>query len=131
MTKKIILSVVAVFLAWAVMDFIIHGLILRSGYEATAYLWRPMDEMKMGLMYLTILVSVAAFVYIYARLIEPKTIGTGIIYGLLFGLGAGISMGLGSYSVMPIPYDMALIWFLGSLAQGAVGGLLVGLIIRN
>ena len=131
MTKKAVLSAVAVFVAWAVMDFIIHGLILRSSYEATAYLWRPMDEMKMGLMYLTILVSAAAFVYIYVRLIEPKAIDAGLKYGLLFGMGVGISMGLGSYSVMPIPYDMALVWSLGSLAQGAVGGLLVGLIIRN
>ena len=131
MTKKVILSVVVVFVAWAVMDFIVHGLILRSSYEATAYLWRPKDEMKMGLMYLTILVSAAVFVYIYARLIGPKAISTGVKYGLLFGLGAGISMGLGSYSVMPIPYDMALVWFLGSLAQGAAGGLLAGLIIRN
>lgn len=113
------------------MDFIIHGLILGSSYEATAYLWRPMDEMKMGLMYLTILVSTAAFVYIYVRLIEPKAIDAGLKYGLLFGMGVGISMGLGSYSVMPIPYDMALVWFLGSLAQGAVGGLIAGLIIRN
>ena len=131
MTKKAVLSAVAVFVAWAVMDFIIHGLILRSSYEATAYLWRPKDEMKMGLMYLTILVSAAAFVYIYVRLIEPKAIDAGLKYGLLFGLGVGISMGLGSYSVMPIPYDMALVWSLGSLARGAVGGLLVGLIIRN
>jgi hypothetical protein len=34
MMKHTILAVVAVFIAWSVMDFLIHGLLLRSIYEA-------------------------------------------------------------------------------------------------
>jgi len=46
--KRMILSVLAVFLAWSVVDDVIHGVILRSSYAATAPLWRPMGDMKMG-----------------------------------------------------------------------------------
>ena len=35
-------------------------------------------------------------------------------------------MGYGTYSVMPIPYSMALTWFLGAVVEGAAAGLLVG-----
>jgi hypothetical protein len=31
---------------------------------------------------------------------------------------------------MPIPYFLALVWFLGTWLEFAVGGLLVGLLIR-
>ena len=44
MAKRIILAVVAVFIAWSILDFILHGLLLRSTYEATANLWRPMTK---------------------------------------------------------------------------------------
>jgi hypothetical protein len=56
---------------------------------------------------------------------------TGLKYGLLFGLGAGVSMGYGSYSVMPIPYHMAFTWFLGSVVEATVGGLILGAIVRD
>jgi hypothetical protein len=40
-------------------------------------------------------------------------------------------MGYGSYSVMPIPYHMALTWFLGSVVEASVGGMIAGLIIKE
>lgn len=129
--KKIIPAVLAVFIAWSVFDFVIHGIILRSSYEATAKLWRPMGEMKMGLMYVTVLIATLPFVAIYSRFVAAKKIATGVKYGLWFGLGTGVSMGYGTYAVMPIPYNMALGWFLGSLVEAALGGLIVGLIIRE
>ncbi len=129
--KRIILSVLAVFVAWSIVDFLMHGMILRSSYEATARLWRPMTEMKMGLLYLTVLIAAVAFVSIYSRFISEKGMATGLKYGLWFGLATGISMGYGTYSVMPIPYHMALVWFLGSLVEAALGGLIVGSIIKE
>ena len=131
MLKKTIVAVLAVFVVWSALDFLIHGLILKSSYEATARLWRPMTEMKMGVMHLAVLIASFAFVCIYARLLAKRGVGTGLEYGLWFGLAAGVSMGYGTYSVMPIPYHMALTWFLGSLAQGAVGGVITGWIIRD
>ena len=129
--KRIVLAVVAVFVAWSALDFVMHGLILASSYEATARLWRPMNEMKMGVLYLAVLINALAFVCIYALLVAEKGIGSGVKYGLLFGLGTGFSMGFGTYSFMPIPLYMAVAWFIGTLVETLVGGIIVGSIIRK
>jgi hypothetical protein len=129
--KKVILSVVAVFVAWSVLDFVIHAVILGPSYVATASLWRPMNEMKMALMYFTVLIAVVAFVLIYSLFFARKGPSTGLKYGLLFGLAMGVPMGYGSYSVMPIPYWMAFTWCFGSLVEGTVGGVIVGWILRE
>lgn len=129
--KKVILAILAVFVAWSVMDFVIHGLILRSSYAATASLWRPMNEMKTSLLYLSVFIASLTFVLIYSLFFARKGIPTGLVYGLLFGLSAGVPMGYGSYSVMPIPYLMAFTWCFGSVAEAMVGGLIIGSILRD
>lgn len=130
MAKRIILAMVAVFIAWSILDFVLHGLLLRSIYEATASLWRPMDQMKMPLMYFVTLVSAACFVMIYGLLVERKSLAAGIGFGALFGLAAGISMGFGSYSYMPIPLTLAWSWFLGSWIEATIAGAIVGAIVK-
>jgi hypothetical protein len=131
MLKKSSLAVVAVFICWVVVDFVIHGILLQASYAATADLWRPMAEMKMGLTYSVTFLSCLVFVLIYALFFGKKGLGVGLAYGGLFGFGAGISMGHGTYSVQPIPYMMALTWFLGSLVEGILAGLIVGAIVRD
>jgi len=131
MAKRIILAVVAVFIAWSILDFILHGLLLRSTYEATANLWRPMDQMKMPLMYFVTLVFTACFVLIYGLLVERKSLVSGIRFGALFGLATGISMGFGSFSYMPIPLTLAWTWFFGSWIEAIAAGAIVGAIVKS
>ena len=59
MRKRIVFAVITVFVAWQILDLVIHGLLLMKTYEATASLWRPMTEMKFGLMRLVGLVAAA------------------------------------------------------------------------
>ena len=129
--KRGILAVVAVFATFVILDYIIHGIILMSTYVATAYLWRSPEEMILWVMYLSTLVFSIIFVYIYARFIAKKGTGTGVFYGLLMGLAMGTSMGIGSFSVMPIPCNMALTWFLGCIVEMALAGLWLGLIVKE
>jgi hypothetical protein len=131
MTKRITLAVVAVFVAWSVLDFVIHGVILAQTYKDTAQLWRPMEQMKMGLMRVVVGISAVVFVCLYACFVGKKSVGTALRFGLLFGLGAGISMGYGTYAVQPIPYRIALTWFLGTVVECAVAGLLVGAMVKE
>ena len=127
--KKPILAVVAVFIAWSVLDYVIHGIILMPIYGATAALWRPMEEMKMGVMYIVVLIATICFVYIYAAMISDKGSRTALLYGLIFGIGAGVSMGYGTYSVMPIPYTLAFGWFLGTVVEAVAAGWIVWFIV--
>jgi hypothetical protein len=129
--KRTLLAVLAVFVLWSAMDFVIHGLVLASPYAATPQLWRPMGEMKMGLMYVTVLIAAAVFVGIYAWFIADKSVKTAVRYGLVFGIGSGVSMGYGSYSVMPLPYEIAFGWFLGSLIEAIAAGWITGMIVKK
>jgi hypothetical protein len=131
MNKRIVLGIVVVFIAWQVLDFVLHGLLLASTYRETAQLWRPMAEMKTGLMRVVGLVASACFVCLYAWLVRPKSWAAGLSYGLILGVGNGFSMGFGTYSVMPMPQSLAVAWCIGSIVETSVAGLLVGWIVKD
>ena len=131
MKKKTLLSGLAVFVLWSLLDFVIHGMILKSTYASTTSLWRPMAEMKIGLMYVTVFIAAMVFASLYGWFVGNKSLRTGLKFGLLYGIGFGVGMGYGSYAVMPIPYSMALTWFLGTVIETTLGGLLLGTIIKN
>jgi len=131
MVNRMLLAIVAVFIAWSALDFIIHGVLLMPIYEATADLWRPMDEMNMPLMYAVTLVFTVCFVLIYVLLVERRSLSSGILYGTLFGLATGVSMGFGSYTYMPIPLTLAVGWFFGVLAELIVAGAIAGALLKT
>jgi len=131
MLKRTILVVVVVFITWSVLDFILHGMLLRPTYEATASLWRPMNEINMPLMYFVTLVFTVCFVLIYRLMVGQKSLASGVKFGALFGLATGISMGFGSYSYMPIPLTLAWSWFFGAWIEAIVAGAIVGAIMKS
>ncbi|MCF6252260.1 MAG: hypothetical protein L3J75_13480 [Methylococcaceae bacterium] len=131
MLKQTILAVIAVFIAWSILDFLIHGVLLKSTYQETANLWRPEDEMNMPLMSIVTLVFSICFVIIYSYLIEPKSLSLGIKYGLILGIATGVSMGFGSYCYMPIPLSLAFSWFIGSLVEITLAGIIVGYMVKS
>ncbi len=129
--KRTMFAVLAVFLTWSVLDFVIHGMILAPDYAATPQLWRPLAEIKTALVYLVVFAAAASFVLIYALLISEKSVKAAVRYGFLFGVGTGISMGYGSYAVMPLPYNIAFWWCLGMLVEAVVAGWITGLIVKK
>lgn len=126
-----LVAMISIYATWSVMDYVIHQIILSSAYAATADMWRPMEEMKLGLMHAVVAFTTFVFVYVFSRFFADKGVHAGLVYGTLFGLSAGFSMGYGTYSVQPLPHDIALTWFVGTAAEGAVAGLLVGAIVTQ
>lgn len=129
--KSLIVGTIALFITWSVMDFLIHGLWLNSTYMATAHLWRPMEEMKMGLMNFVVLISTICYVLLYAKGFSKQGVSGAIQFGALFGVGVGISMGLGTYSVQDIPMNLAVSWMLGTIAEAVVGALVLHLVFSK
>ncbi len=129
MLKRSALAVVAVFLTWIILDFLIHGVILMSLYAETSDLWRPMEEMMMSMSYLVNIVAASCFVAIYSLLVKEKSLMAGIKLGLLFGIATGFSMGFGTYGSMPVPISLAWGWFLGSVVEMTAAGAIVGAIV--
>ena len=128
MLKRIILAVVVVYVAFTALSMVMHGVILGKSYDTPVF--RPEPEMMGGLALAVYLVVVWAFVLVYARFVNPKSVAAGLGFGALWGIGTGVSMGLGSYSAEPITFNMALVWCAGTFVQFAVAGLLTGLIVK-
>jgi len=129
--KRTAIAVVAVYVAVSIYDYVLHGVLLTSLYASSAQLWRPMAEYRMGLGMIVTLVSAACFVLVYSQFIAGKSLKTALLYGLILGVGQGMSMGYGSYAVMPIPYMLALAWFLGSIGHNLLAGAVTGWIVQD
>ena len=128
--KKLIISTLVIFIVWTVIDFIVHGIYLKDYYLQTADLWRPQGEAKMFLNSIVVLISALIFTLIYVALVGRKSIGSALLFGLLVGISAGISMGYGFYAFSPIPYHMAATWFVVSVGEGVIAGVILALIVK-
>lgn len=126
--KNLIIGTVVVFVALMGMDFLLHGNLLATRYAETAQLWRPEAEMKMGVMALVTFIVALMFTLIYVLLVANKGLMTGLLYGLLYGIAVGVGAGFGTFSFMPLPYDLALSWFGIQVLESLVAGGLLGLV---
>jgi len=129
--KKFLMATFAVFVTWQVLDFLIHSVLLAQMYKDTESLWRPMAEMKMGVMAFVTIISSATFCYLYDAFVRDKSMTNALKFSLVFGISAGVGMGYGTYAVMPIPYMLSLAWFLGTVIETVVAGLILGLIYKG
>jgi len=57
------------------------------------------------------------FTYIFTRGYQGRGIMEGLRFGLVIGLFVSIPMAYGTYMIIPIPYYLALEWFLYGTAQ--------------
>lgn len=128
--KKLILCSITIFIVWTIIDFLVHGLYLKEYYLQTADLWRPQGEAKMFLNAVVVLIGSAIFTMIYLFLVSKKSIGRALLFGLLVGISAGISMGYGFYAFSPIPYHMAATWFLVNVGEGIIGGIILAVMAK-
>jgi len=128
MTKKLWLGIVAVFVVLSVCETIVNLLLLSSAYQATAHLWRPMAEMKIWLFYVVYLFIAFFFTLIFSKGYEGKGIVEGLRYGFYVGMMMAVPAAYGMYGAMPIPYSMALQWFLYGLVEYLLCGMVVALV---
>ena len=133
--KKTVPAVIAVFVALAVVEFLLHSVLLAGIYEQTAGLWRTMDEIKSlsWLMHVSYLILAVVLVIIYSKGYEPAKPGLaqGLRFGVLTGLFMSVPMALNCYAVMPIPVSLALGWFVGGMTEMLIAGALIGLMYRR
>jgi hypothetical protein len=128
MNKKLWLGVLTVFVVIAAWETIVNLLLLSSAYQATAHLWRPMAEMKIWLFYVIYLFVAFFFTLIFSKGYEGKGVVEGLRYGFYVGMMMAVPMAYGTYGSMPIPYFMALQWFIYGLIEYLLCGMAVALV---
>ena len=130
--KKYLRAGAAVFVILFVGDFLVHGILLKRAYQATASLWRPMPALRQLLwtMWVLYLVNALVLPYIYAKGHEAGKgpVGQGLRFGGAIGLLMASGMSLGTYYMIAIPASMALVWFVTGLIEFVLAGIAIALI---
>jgi len=128
MGKKFWTGFVVVFVVLSLLEYILYNVLLSSTYEATPNLWRPAAEMKIWIFYVVYLFIAFFFTLIFSKGYEGKGAVEGLRYGFYVGMLMAVPMAYGSYASMPIPYSMALQWFLSGLVEYVILGVVLALI---
>lgn len=128
MNKKVLIGFVVVFVLSEIMMFLIHGVILASTYEATKDLWRADMESLMWIYHVLAIIGAFFFTFVFSKGYEGKGMMEGIRYGLYIGIWMGAGMAYGTYSMIAIPYSMALQWFFFSILECVIYGIALAMV---
>ena len=134
-TKRWLLASVAVLVVVAVLEFLIHGVLLSDVYRQTASVWRSQAEMQkmMWIFWVGMLVFAPFFALIYVKGYEKGKpgLGQGFRYGLYMGVMLSVMHSFGWYVILPIPLALAFYWFLGILVEFIAAGVAAGLVYHE
>jgi hypothetical protein len=107
MSKRFVVAWVALFVAWMVEGFIVHGLMLGADYRPLTQLYRPEAEAQPYFVWMVVahVILAGAFVWIYQRGIAPDLpwLGQGARFGLAVALLTVVPTYLIYYVVQPTP----------------------------
>ena len=129
--KKVWIGFIVVFVLMVILGYIIDTLILGSTYESLTNIWRPDMQSKMWIFYLVMLFQAFFFSFIFSKGYEGKGIAEGVRYGLYIGIWLSVGMAYGSYAMIPIPYSLALQWFIYGVIQYIIYGIALALVFRK
>ncbi len=131
--KKTLGAIVAAFVVYSGTSYLIHQVLLKGAYIASAEVWRSEDSMnhKMWVMFLAQFIFAVGAVLIYQRGVEKKSwIGQGIRFGILLSLIAPVPGFMMDYYVLPVHHRLALHWILTGIAQAIVVALVIAVICQ-
>ena len=132
MNKKLWTGFIAAFIVYFLLDWVINDVLLKSSYmaEEVAKLMRPEADIQMWIFVVCDLFYAFFFTLIFSKGFENKGIMEGVRYGLYVGLMVSLPMAYGTYAVMPIPYTLALQWFLYGLVTNIILGVVLSFIFK-
>ncbi len=130
--KRFFIAFVVVFVLLELLNYILHGVLLMSEYEAMAKVFRPIEEMNsiMWLMYVVDIVWAFFFVFFFVKGYEERGIMEGIRYGIYVGLFISFVAAYAQYVIYPISHSVTLQWFLYGILQMIILGIATALIYR-
>ena len=125
--KRVALAGLAVFLVSQVIEYLIHGVWLQSMYLSLKQIWRPDMESKRWILGAVGFIVSFVFAYIFAKGYEGRGIMEGVRFGAVVGLFTALPSAYTTYVIFPIPYSLALTWFLAGMIQTILLGIVAAL----
>ena len=102
--KKLIPSIIVVFIAANILGFLIHAVLLKNAYLPISGYYRMRGEEKMLFISLAYLSFAIGSVWVYAKGFENKSwLGQGIRFGVAMWLVLTVPSFLIAYGVQPVP----------------------------
>ena len=116
-----------------VTSMIIHLGLLSSTYHLPEVMriMRPESDGTMWIYFVTGLITSFFFTLIFSKGYEGKGIMEGVRYGLYVGLLMSTPMAYDSYASYPLPYSLALQWFLYGVAEYIILGIVVAMVFGS
>ena len=134
MNKKLyIISSLAVFVVIVALNWLLHDVVLSELYEINKSVWRngATRDVFAPLLFIDYFVVSFVFVFLFARGYRNKGWAEGVRYGLVFGLVMATSSAIEKFVLIDVPARLALGWFMGTLFEFMILGLVTALIYRN
>jgi len=130
MNKKLWMGFIAVYVVMNLTNFVIHNLLLSDTYKtlASSGMMRSEESMPMWIFFVTALVISFFFTLIFSKGYNGTGVGEGVRYGLYVGLLMMTPWAYDSYASYPIPYSLALQWFLYGVIEYVILGVVVAMV---
>ena len=106
-------AVLAAWLAYLVLDFLMHAVFLAPWWRATEQYWLPPRELLrlIPLSYVSFAIYCAALTWLLKKLYGGRlTLAAGLRFGAAAGLVSGVGTALGTYCVFRMPALALLVW---------------------
>lgn len=102
--KRLVLTIIVVFIVANFTGFFIHAIWLKQDYMPVANLYRPEGQEKMVFIILAYLAFAIGSVWLYAHGVEVKPwLGQGVRFGIAMWVVLTIPSFFIAYAVQPLP----------------------------
>ncbi len=127
--KKLVLTILVIFVLSFFTGFLIHGILLQHDYMVVKELYRPQGQEKMLFIVLAYLAFAIGSVWIYARGVEDKPwLGQGVRFGIAIWLVLTIPSFFIAYAVQPLPQILMMKQVIYELADKVVLGVVTAVV---
>jgi hypothetical protein len=131
MAKKIAIGGIAVLIFWMGFNYIVHHHLLGGLYADTKSLWRAAEDVRFGVYMAVTVVSAFSFTLAYVKFVAPKSLATGLQFGLTLGVCFGALDAFVDFAFMPVPSALAFGWFAAHVIGWTVSGVILGKLIKD
>lgn len=133
MNKKLWVTFVVVFIAYFFLGWLVNEVLLASAYQSLpADMMRSHDAIMSNLWIIAVSHLFYAFFFtlIFSKGFENKGWMEGIRFGLYVGLMVSVPMAYITYATQPIPYSLALQWFIYGTLSNIIIGIVAALVYK-
>ncbi len=125
MNKKLWTTFIVVFVVYFFLGWLVNEVLLASAYQLLpADMMRPHDVITSYLWIIAVsqLIYTFFFTLIFSKGYEDKGWMEGVRFGFYVGLMVSVPAAYIAYATQPIPYSLALQWFIyGTLSNIIIG----------